>query len=105
MNAIGLDPRIPAWLTGYPVVYHLISADSRCLYVGMTRNLPQRVHHHRAVKHWFGDVARVAVCLHPGVSIKELHAIEVEEIQRCRPVHNRDHNWSHFVDYARRRTA
>lgn len=76
--------------TAVHFVYRMFDSSGRLLYVGMTGNLEQRLHHHSFNAPWYGRVARTTVETYPdraAAIAAEKHAIQTEQ-----PELNTTHN-------------
>lgn len=71
-------------------LYRFYDADDELLYVGISLNLPGRLHQHQKSKTWWKDVAHVAV--EHFDSREEALAAEEEAIKTERPLMNVVHN-------------
>ena len=66
-------------------VYRLFAGE-RCLYVGRTANLPQRLGSHRSQKPWWPEVDRIEKDM---VLTREVAMLDEEHfIRKLQPVHN-----------------
>lgn len=83
-----LDPTPQA--VGNHMVYKLIDARSRFLYIGITDRGPVRLAEHYRHKPWFGEVMKVE--FERFATRKESEAREKFLIKRHAPLHNIQHN-------------
>lgn len=99
-------------------IYRFYGPDDALLYVGETARIRKRIVDHQmgnprglpmghedGPKPWWREAARIELeHLPPGTTEREAMAIEREQIERLRPVYNRDYNDDHF-DRGRRNRA
>jgi predicted GIY-YIG superfamily endonuclease len=71
---------------GPHVLYRLFNSDGELLYIGITKDLPARLCHHRTRKPWFSEVTRSST--ENFANRGELAAAEIRAIQNERPKYN-----------------
>lgn len=77
------------WLTATHYVYELWAADGRCLYVGCTAKVGNRLSTHMATQPWWPEVARIEATAHDGMEAG--YSAETARIKELNPAHNRVH--------------
>jgi predicted GIY-YIG superfamily endonuclease len=67
-------------------VYVATAADESVLYVGMTGNLAERMHAHRAASSWWPMMAALSIETHPNRAAAARR--ETELVEQLKPPHN-----------------
>src|SRR3954471_12050237 len=78
------------------VVYTVLDADRKCLYVGQTSDVTRRMKEHRAISWWARQPGVTVLTIEFATRAEALEA-EFWRIQKFRPLHNILHNPRHVT--------